>query len=87
EGHEHHDHNEHHDKHDHHDDHDEAHDHGGHGEFSVQYRFSCEQVNQLSQIQTDWFNQFPTTESISVNIFTDTMQSAIKLSKDNTQIV
>ncbi|MDF5019923.1 DUF2796 domain-containing protein, partial [Vibrio parahaemolyticus] len=25
--------------------------------------------------------------SISVNIFTDTMQSAIKLSKDNTQIV
>ncbi|MBS9873072.1 DUF2796 domain-containing protein [Vibrio alginolyticus] len=87
EGHEHHDHNEHHDKHDHHDDHDEAHDHGGHGEFSVQYRFNCEQVNQLSQIQTDWFNQFPTTGSISVNIFTDTMQSAIKLSKDNTQIV
>ncbi|HHF3215656.1 TPA: DUF2796 domain-containing protein [Vibrio alginolyticus] len=87
EGHEHHDHNEHHDKHDHHDDHDEAHDHGGHGEFSVQYRFNCEQVNQLSQIQTDWFNQFPTTESISVNILTDTMQSAIKLSKDNTQIV
>ncbi|ENO1772294.1 zinc uptake protein ZrgA [Vibrio sp. 1641] len=87
EGHEHHDHNEHHDKHDHHDDHDEAHNHGGHGEFSVQYRFNCEQVNQLSQIQTDWFNQFPTTESISVNIFTDTMQSAIKLSKDNTQIV
>ncbi|MFH4765138.1 zinc uptake protein ZrgA [Vibrio alginolyticus] len=87
EGHEHHDHNEHHDKHDHHDDHDEAHDHGGHGEFSVQYRFSCEQVNQLSQIQTDWFNQFPTTESINVNIFTDTMQSAIKLSKDNSQIV
>ncbi|MBT0107962.1 DUF2796 domain-containing protein [Vibrio alginolyticus] len=84
EGHEHHDHNEHHDKHDHHD---EAHDHGGHGEFSVQYRFNCEQVNQLSQIQTDWFNQFLTTESISVNIFTDTMQSAIKLSKDNTQIV
>ncbi|EPV8284539.1 zinc uptake protein ZrgA [Vibrio alginolyticus] len=79
-----------HEEHDHsehdHDDH-AHHDHGGHGEFSVQYRFSCEQVNQLSQIQTDWFNQFPTTESISVNIFTDTMQSAIKLSKDNTQIV
>ncbi|MDF5653122.1 DUF2796 domain-containing protein, partial [Vibrio parahaemolyticus] len=46
EGHEHHDHN---DNHDHHDDHDEAHDHGSHGEFSVQYRFNCEQVNQLSQ--------------------------------------
>ncbi|HHF3135312.1 TPA: DUF2796 domain-containing protein [Vibrio alginolyticus] len=87
ETHEEHDHSEHdHDDHAH-DDHDEAHDHGGHGEFSVQYRFNCEQVNQLSQIQTDWFNQFPTTESISVNIFTDTMQSAIKLSKDNTQIV
>ncbi|HHF3219231.1 TPA: DUF2796 domain-containing protein [Vibrio diabolicus] len=91
EGHEHHDHhNEHHDEHEHHDGHDahhEEHENGGHGEFSVQYRFSCDQVNQLSNIQTDWFNQFPTTESINVNIFTDTMQSAIKLSKDNSQIV
>jgi ABC-type Zn2+ transport system substrate-binding protein/surface adhesin len=90
-GHEHHDHhNEHHDEHEHHDGHDahhEEHENGGHGEFSVQYRFSCDQVNQLSHIQTDWFNQFPTTESINVNIFTDTMQSAIKLSKDNSQIV
>ncbi|MCR9847575.1 MULTISPECIES: zinc uptake protein ZrgA [Vibrio diabolicus subgroup] len=83
-------HNEHHDEHEHHDGHDahhEEHENGGHGEFSVQYRFSCDQVNQLSHIQTDWFNQFPTTESINVNIFTDTMQSAIKLSKDNSQIV
>jgi len=86
EGHEHHDH---HNEHEHHDDHDEHHDnhaHGSHGEFSVQYRFNCGQVNQLSQIQTEWFKQFPTTESISVNIFTDTMQSAIKLNKENTQI-
>lgn len=83
-------HNEHHDEHEHHDGHDahhEEHENGGHGEFSVQYRFSCDQVNQLSHIQTDWFNQFPTTESINVNIFTDTMQSAIKLGKDNSQIV
>lgn len=89
--HEDHDHSEHgHDEHEHHDGHDahhEEHENGGHGEFSVQYRFSCDQVNQLSHIQTDWFNQFPTTESINVNIFTDTMQSAIKLSKDNSQIV
>ncbi|MDN8584644.1 DUF2796 domain-containing protein [Vibrio alginolyticus] len=88
--HDHDDHDEYHDEHEHHDGHDahhEEHENGGHGEFSVQYRFSCDQVNQLSHIQTDWFNQFPTTESINVNIFTDTMQSAIKLSKDNSQIV
>ncbi|MFH4465241.1 zinc uptake protein ZrgA [Vibrio diabolicus] len=90
--HEDHDHSEHdHDDHANHDheghEHHEEHENGGHGEFSVQYRFSCDQVNQLSHIQTDWFNQFPTTESINVNIFTDTMQSAIKLSKDNSQIV
>ncbi|PFG45370.1 uncharacterized protein DUF2796 [Vibrio sp. ES.051] len=78
---------EHHDEHDGHDAHHEEHENGGHGEFSVQYRFSCDQVNQLSHIQTDWFNQFPTTESINVNMFTDTTQSTTHLSKDNSQIV
>ncbi|EHH1170803.1 zinc uptake protein ZrgA [Vibrio parahaemolyticus] len=89
--HEGHDHDEHahhdHDKHEH-DDH-EGHDHSehsDHGEFTVQYRFHCAQVGELSHIQTDWFNQFPSTESVNVNLFTDTTQSATSLTKSNTQI-
>ncbi|ENJ2048022.1 DUF2796 domain-containing protein [Vibrio parahaemolyticus] len=96
EEHEHHDHEGHdHDEHAHHDhdkhDHDghEGHDHSehsDHGEFTVQYRFHCAQVGELSHIQTDWFNQFPSIESVNVNLFTDTTQSATSLTKSNTQI-
>lgn len=96
EEHEHHDHEGHdHDEHAHHDhdkhEHDghEGHDHSehsDHGEFTVQYRFHCAQVGELSRIQTDWFNQFPSTESVNVNLFTDTTQSATRLTKSNTQI-
>lgn len=96
EEHEHHDHEGHdHDEHAHHDhdkhEHDghEGHDHSehsDHGEFTVQYRFHCAQVSELSRIQTDWFNQFPSTESVNVNLFTDTTQSATSLTKSNTQI-
>ncbi|CAH0528183.1 hypothetical protein CTH30272_01857 [Allocatenococcus thiocycli] len=87
-----------HDEHEHHDDHDdhegheghEGHDHdahSSHGEFSAQYRFNCEKVSELSTIKTAWFNQFPNTESVSVNLFTDTTQSATSLNKDNAEIV
>ncbi|HCE2445891.1 TPA: DUF2796 domain-containing protein [Vibrio parahaemolyticus] len=96
EEHEHHDHEGHdHDEHAHHDhdkhEHDghEGHDHSehsDHGEFTVQYRFHCAQVGELSRIQTDWFNQFPSTESVNVNLFTDTTQSATSLTKSNPQI-
>ncbi|HCG8278695.1 TPA: DUF2796 domain-containing protein [Vibrio parahaemolyticus] len=96
EEHEHHDHEGHdHDEHAHHDhdkhEHDghEGHDHSehsDHGEFTVQYRFHCAQVGELSHIQTDWFNQFSSTESVNVNLFTDTTQSATSLTKSNTQI-
>ncbi|HCE4765040.1 zinc uptake protein ZrgA [Vibrio parahaemolyticus] len=96
EEHEHHDHEGHdHDEHAHHDhdkhEHDghEGHDHSehsDHGEFTVQYRFHCAQVGELSRIQTDWFNPFPSTESVNVNLFTDTTQSATSLTKSNTQI-
>ncbi|EKM29443.1 hypothetical protein VCHENC02_4743 [Vibrio harveyi] len=94
EGHDHHDHGGHdHDKHDHeghdheghdHDKHD--HEHGGHGEFTVEYRYHCDSVADLNSIDTTWFKQFPATESISVNLFTDTTQSATNLSKDNAKI-
>ncbi len=86
EGHEGHDHDEHaHHDHDGHEGHDHS-EHSDHGEFTVQYRFHCAQVGELSHIQTDWFNQFPSTESVNVNLFTDTTQSATSLTKSNTQI-
>nr|WP_319555572.1 DUF2796 domain-containing protein [uncultured Vibrio sp.] len=87
--HEHHDHEDHdHDEHEHHDHDDHDHyAHSSHGEFSAQYRFNCEQIGELSTIKTSWFNQFPSTESVSVNLFTDTTQSATSLGKDNTEIV
>ncbi|MEZ9079465.1 zinc uptake protein ZrgA [Vibrio harveyi] len=84
-----HDHDEHddhhdHDGHEHHEGHD--HEHGGHGEFTVEYRYHCDSVVDLNSIDTTWFKQFPATESISVNLFTDTTQSATNLSKDNAKI-
>ncbi|WP_104025356.1 zinc uptake protein ZrgA [Vibrio hyugaensis] len=89
-GHEGHDHDEHvHDDHHDHEGHDHEghdHEHGGHGEFTVEYRFHCDSVANLNSIDTTWFKQFPATESISVNLFTDTTQSATSLSKNNTKI-
>lgn len=86
-----------HDKHDHDDhkghDHDEHnhdehehHEHGGHGEFTVEYRYHCNSVSDLNRIDTTWFKQFPATEAISANLFTDTTQSATRLNKNNTKI-
>ena len=95
EGHDHHDHEEHaHDDHDGHEHHDHEghdheghdHEHGGHGEFTVEYRYHCDSVADLNSIDTTWFNQFPATESISANLFTDTTQSATTLNKGNTKI-
>ncbi|MCG9680961.1 DUF2796 domain-containing protein [Vibrio sp. Isolate23] len=87
----------HHDEHKHHDSHDEhhneheGHEHhdehkGGHGEFTVEYHFECDDINALSSIDTQWFNAFPTTESISVNLLTDKVQTALELSSGNTKI-
>ena len=90
-----HDHDEHaHDDHDGHEHHDHEghdheghdHEHGGHGEFTVEYRYHCDSVADLNSIDTTWFKQFPATESISANLFTDTTQSATTLNKGNTKI-
>ncbi|MGR5211536.1 zinc uptake protein ZrgA [Vibrio rotiferianus] len=91
EGHDHdeHAHDDHHDHegHKHHDEHDgHDHEHGGHGEFTAEYRYHCDSVADLNSIDTTWFQQFPATESISVNLFTDTTQSATNLSKNNSKI-
>ncbi|MFV0448605.1 MAG: DUF2796 domain-containing protein [Vibrio sp.] len=74
-----HDHDEH-AKHDH--DSHQGHDHeegSSHGSFSVQYSFHCDDIAKLSQIKTQWFSLFPTTEEIDVNLLTDKVQTALEL--------
>ncbi|UXI01032.1 DUF2796 domain-containing protein [Photobacterium sp. TY1-4] len=89
--HDHEDHDEHdHAQHDHegHDDHDhDAHDHHEahqHGEFSAQYTFHCDHIEQLSTMQVHWFRHFPNTEKMTVQAITDTRQKAAQLTPDQT---
>lgn len=86
--HEHHDDHKH-EKHDEHEGHDhEGHEHEGegHGEFTIEYHFECDNIAKLNSIETRWFEQFPKTEEIDVNLLTDNAQKAFELDKDNTVI-
>lgn len=80
--HAHHDHG-HDDKHDH-DDH-KHHDHQ-HGEFTAQYHYQCENVGALTQINTEWFALFPSTEKMLVNLLTERTQTAVELTKQQTRL-
>ena len=80
----HHDHDDH-KGHDHHEGHDH-HDHGGHGEFTVEYHFDCNDISALNGIETQWFSHFPNTESLKVNVLTDTKQAALELGKGDSEI-
>ncbi|GAB3527951.1 zinc uptake protein ZrgA [Photobacterium alginatilyticum] len=79
-----------HDEHDHdshagHDHDEHNHDsHAGHGEFSAQYVFRCDNIEQLTSLQVNWFSHFPTTEKITVQAITDTNQSAAQLTPTTT---
>ena len=87
-----------HDKHDHdkdhhgHDDHDHdhhGHDHGsdsGHAEFSIEYHYHCDDIKQLSSIQTHWFELFSNTEKAQTNILTEHSQKSEMLNKQRSNI-
>ncbi|HCH01342.1 MAG TPA: DUF2796 domain-containing protein [Vibrio sp.] len=76
----------HHDEHDHdshqangHDDHHD-HDHDQkHGTFTIQYQYQCKNISQLSKIETQWFSHFPASQTIEVNLLTDSAQKHIEL--------
>lgn len=80
-----HDHAHHNHSHDHHHSHDHDHDHH-HGEFTVQYHYQCENISALSQITTQWFALFPSTEKMQANILTERSQTAVELTKQQTRI-
>jgi len=86
EGHDHYDDHKGHDDHEGHDHHDHGEHASSHGEFTVEYHFECSDVAALDSIDTSWFSHFPTTESIKVNVLTDTKQAALQLNKDNHKI-
>ncbi|AIW15184.1 DUF2796 domain-containing protein [Vibrio tubiashii] len=74
--------------HDHHDEH-KGHDHqehGGHGEFTVEYHYACDDISTLSNIDTQWFTQFPNTEKLKVNVLTETKQASLELGKGDSKI-
>ena len=81
-----HDHDEHdHDSHAEHDHDEHDHDsHAGHGEFSAQYVFRCENIEQLTSLQVNWFRHFPTTETITVQAITESNQSTAQLTPTDT---
>ncbi|WP_299019285.1 DUF2796 domain-containing protein [uncultured Photobacterium sp.] len=89
--HEHHDGHEH-DEHDyeHHDSHEHNklghdHEHHAHGEFSAQYTFSCDNIEQLKELQVSWFKHFPNTEKITVQAITESSQKTEQLTASSTQ--
>ncbi|RBM70865.1 DUF2796 domain-containing protein [Vibrio tarriae] len=66
----------------------EGHDHDEHqhGSFTAQYQFHCDAVDQLKQIDTQWFQYFPSTEKIQANVLTEKQQSALQLNAKQTLI-
>ncbi|WP_224214246.1 zinc uptake protein ZrgA [Vibrio metschnikovii] len=82
-----------HSDHAHHDHgHDHKHDHKHHdhkhqhGEFTAQYHYQCENVGALTQINTEWFALFPSTEKMLVNLLTERTQTAVELTKQQTRL-
>ncbi|MBT2948700.1 MAG: DUF2796 domain-containing protein [Vibrio anguillarum] len=76
-------------QHAHHDHKKDVHDegeHSGHGEFTIQYQYHCDNMPQLQYLDTQWFNLFPNTQTISANVLTDKAQSASELKTNSTRI-
>lgn len=86
-GHDHEHHHEHEHEHEHHHDHDHDHDHDHkHGEFTAQYHYHCDHISELRHIDHQWFNLFPSTEKISVNLLTEQAQTSLELTPKQTRI-
>lgn len=64
---------------------DHAH-HSEHGAFTIQYQYHCEQISDLKQIETHWFDLFPSTREMQVNLLTDNRQTATELTPQQTVI-
>ena len=98
ENHDNHDHEKHddhaHEKHDEHAHDDHAHDDHAHEkhdepkesehlEFHTEYSFTCQNMDSLTEISTNYFETFPNAEKLSVQIATQKGSDKVELTKDN----
>ena len=63
-----------------------AHQHDEHGAFTAHYHYHCQHMEQLKDINTKWFDAFPSTEKIHATLLTHHTQSVINLQR-NTPIL
>ena len=57
--------------------------HSQHTDFNIQYIYLCKKTTQMKNIKTDWFQHFPTTKYIQVNMMLDQHQQSLKLNKSS----
>ncbi|WP_067561394.1 DUF2796 domain-containing protein [Halofilum ochraceum] len=73
-----------------HEEHEEHEEHAGsesaHSEIQARYRYECSAPAALERIQVRLFELFPATESIRVQMLTDTAQRAMVLLPDNADV-
>ncbi len=68
-------------------DHEKHHDSGGeHSDYLVRYRYTCENPNQIKQLNVNVFELFPMTESIEVQAVSPLGQKAYELTSGNNRI-
>lgn len=57
-----------------------------HSEFVGTYRFDCQQPEQLDQVQVNLFTPFPGIEEIEMQISTETQQTSVELTPEETTL-
>ncbi|RPE71262.1 uncharacterized protein DUF2796 [Pacificibacter maritimus] len=68
-----------HDDHEAHDDHDAA---SGHTEFHVEYRLTCEDLEQIQVLTTNYFDIFPNAMKLTVQAVSQTGAAGYEMSRD-----
>lgn len=69
-----------------HEEHEEHQDESGHGSFIAQYQFNCVHPAKLTRMSTTWFEHFPNSELIKLQLLSESGQSAQTLTHNNLQI-
>jgi len=69
-----------------HEEHEEHEEQGEHSGFSAQYQFRCDNIKGLKQISSRWFEHFPASEKIDVQLITDAGQKSLSLTANQAVI-
>lgn len=63
--------------------HEEEHEDEAHADFHVAYRFDCGQPSRLDRITVKFFDAFPSTDELEVQLLSDKGQKAVELTAAN----